>query len=252
MGTTYSIVIPAFNEESRLAATLDQVLAFVQRERWAAEIVVVNDGSTDGTAALVRKYIRANSQMKLVENPGNRGKGFTVRNGMLNASGDIVLFTDADLSAPIEEAPKLIASLREGADIAIGSRWLDPSLQTHRQSVLRQALGRVYNLLMRGILGMNFRDTQCGFKAFTRDAVRKVFPEQKIEGWGFDPEVLYLGQRAGLKIAEVAVRWGHDTGTRIHPFRDGFQMLLDMVSIRWSALRGNYRVAARRAAKVSH
>lgn len=253
MGPTYSIVIPAYNEEHRLAATLDQVIAFVRQQHWPAEIIVVNDGSTDATAELVRKYARANTNLKLVENPGNRGKGFTVRNGMLHASGDILLFTDADLSAPITEAPQLIAALQGGADIAIGSRWLDPSLQTQRQSVLRQVLGRVYNVLMRGILGMAFHDTQCGFKAFTREAARKVFPSQQIEGWGFDPEVLYLATRTGLKVVEVPVRWGHDQGTRIHPFRDGYQMLLDMMSIRWSAVRGEYPTPQhRRAAKVSH
>lgn len=252
MSSTYSIVIPAFNEERRLDRTLEQVIAFVQQERWKAEIVIVNDGSSDATAEIVRRFARSNSNIKLVENPGNRGKGFAVRNGMLNASGDVLLFTDADLSAPIEEAPKLIEALRNGADVAIGSRWLNPSLQTQRQSVLRQVLGRVYNVLMRGILGMKFRDTQCGFKAFTRSAAHKVFPGQTIEGWGFDPEVLYLAKRSGLRVDEVPVRWGHDTGTRIHPFRDGWQMLLDMVSIRWSALRGVYVTPQRsRAAKAS-
>jgi dolichyl-phosphate beta-glucosyltransferase len=251
MGPTYSIVIPAFNEERRLARTLEQVIAFIQEQRWKAEIVVVNDGSSDATAEIARQFARSNSCVKLVENPGNRGKGFAVRNGILNASGDLLLFTDADLSAPITEAPKLVAALQNGADIAIGSRWLDPSLQTQRQSLLRQVLGRVYNVLMRGILGMKFRDTQCGFKAFTRKGARAVFPSQTIEGWGFDPEVLYLGKRLGLRIDEVPVRWGHDEGTRIHPFRDGYQMLLDMVSIRWSAIRGVYAPAGRRAAKLS-
>ncbi|MGH9524892.1 MAG: dolichyl-phosphate beta-glucosyltransferase [Terriglobales bacterium] len=252
MGPTYSIVIPAFNEELRLAKTLDQVIAFLQQQHCKAEIVVVNDGSTDATADIVRQYARSNSSLKLVENPGNRGKGFAVRNGMLNASGDILLFTDADLSAPITEAPKLVAALQRGADVAIGSRWLDPSLQTQRQSVLRQVLGRVYNVVMRGLLGMQFRDTQCGFKAFTRNAAHVVFPAQTIEGWGFDPEILYLARRSGLRVEEVPVRWGHDTGTRIHPFRDGYQMLLDMVSIRWSAMRGVYVLPERgRAARLA-
>lgn len=252
MASTYSIVIPAFNEERRLDRTLDQVIGFVQQQRWKAEVLVVNDGSSDATADIVRRFTRSNSNVKLVENPGNRGKGFAVRNGMLNATGDMLLFTDADLSAPIEEAPKLIEALQNGADIAIGSRWLNSSLQTRRQSILRQVLGRVYNVLMRGILGMKFRDTQCGFKAFTRGAAHIVFPAQTIEGWGFDPEVLYLAKRSGLRIDEVPVRWGHDTGTRIHPLRDGWQMLVDMVSIRWSALRGVYVTTQRsRAAKAS-
>lgn len=246
----YSIVIPAYNEGSRLAGTLDQVTAFISQQRWRAEIVVVNDGSTDNTAELVRRYARQNPVIRLVENPGNRGKGFSVRNGMLNAQGDVLLFTDADLSAPITEAPKLLAALESGADIAIGSRWVDPSLQTHRQTVLRQVLGRVYNLLMRVILGLDFKDTQCGFKAFTRNAARQIFPAQHIERWGFDPELLFLARRSGLKVKEVGVQWGHDSGTRIHPFRDGFQMFMEMLSIRWTDMRGDYQVAAS-AAKLS-
>ena len=248
MDATYSIVIPAYNEGARLGNTLDAVLAFVARQRWRVEIIVVNDGSTDNTAELVREYARRNRVIRLIENPGNRGKGFSVRNGMLNAHGDVLLFTDADLSAPITEAPKLIAAIEAGTDIAIGSRWLDPSLQTHRQSLLRQALGRVYNLLMRVILGLNFKDTQCGFKAFTRKAARLVFPAQHIERWGFDPEVLFVARRYGLRITEVPVRWGHDTGTRIHPIRDGFQMFTEMLSIRRTNMRGGYQIAAGTAA----
>lgn len=251
MDVTYSIVIPAYNEGTRLANTLDAVTAFIAQHRWRAEIVVVNDGSTDNTADLVREYARRNSVIRLVENPGNRGKGFSVRNGMLHAHGDVLLFTDADLSAPISEAPKLMDAIAAGADIAIGSRWLDPSLQTHRQSLLRQFLGRVYNILMRIILGLNFKDTQCGFKAFTRKAARLIFPIQHIERWGFDPEVLFVARRYGMKIAEVPVRWGHDTGTRIHPFRDGFQMFWEMLSIRRSDMRGAYRIVAGKAADAS-
>jgi dolichyl-phosphate beta-glucosyltransferase len=248
---TYSIVIPAYNEGQRLGKTLDQVTAFVAQQHWRAELIVVNDGSTDNTAELVRQFARRNPLIRLIENPGNRGKGFSVRNGMLNAHGDVLLFTDADLSAPISEAPKLLAAIEGGADIAIGSRWLDPSLQTHRQSLLRQVLGRGYNLLMRIILGLNFKDTQCGFKAFTSGAARLIFPLQQIERWGFDPELLFLARRSGLKVKEVAVRWGHDRGTRIHPFSDGLQMFVEMLSIRRSDLRGDYRASARQAAKVS-
>ena len=245
---TYSIIIPAYNEGPRLGETLEQVTAFIAQQHWRAELIVVNDGSTDHTAELVRQFARRNPIVRLIENPGNRGKGFSVRNGMLNAHGDVLLFTDADLSAPISEAPKLLAAIEAGADIAIGSRWLDPSLQTHRQSLLRQVLGRGYNLLMRVILGLDFKDTQCGFKAFTSSAARLIFPAQQIERWGFDPELLFLARRGDLKVKEVAVHWGHDRGTRIHPFTDGMQMFLEMLSIRRSDLRGDYRIAARHAA----
>ena len=251
MQLTYSIVIPAYNEGRRLAGTLDQVTSFIAQQRWRAEIVVVNDGSSDDTADLVRRYARQNPIIRLVDNPGNRGKGFSVRNGMLNAHGDVLLFTDADLSAPISEAPKLLAALEAGADIAIGSRWIDPSLQTHRQSVLRQVLGRVYNVLMRVILGLSFKDTQCGFKAFTRKAARQIFPAQHIERWGFDPELLFLARRSGLKVKEIGVHWGHDSGTRIHPFRDGFKMFMEMLSIRWTDMRGDYSLPSSQAAHTS-
>jgi glycosyltransferase involved in cell wall biosynthesis len=251
MSPSYSIIIPAFNEGRRLGYTLEQVTAFIAQQHWRAEIIVVNDGSTDNTMELIREFANRNTAIRVVNNPGNRGKGFSVRNGMLNAHGDVLLFTDADLSAPISEAPKLLAAIEAGADVAIGSRWLDPSLQTHRQSLLRQVLGRGYNLLMRLILGLNFKDTQCGFKAFRSNAARLIFRAQHIERWGFDPELLFLARRAGLKVKEVPIRWGHDRGTRIHPFSDGLQMFVEMLSIRWSDLRGDYNIPSGQAAKIS-
>lgn len=251
MAITYSIIIPAFNEERRLGSTLEQISAFIAQQHWQAEVIVVNDGSTDKTAELTREFGRRHQVIRLIENPGNRGKGFSVRNGMLNAHGDVLLFTDADLSAPITEAPKLLAAIEAGAEVAFGSRWLDPSLQTHRQTLLRQFLGRGYNILMRIILGLNFTDTQCGFKAFTRRAARLIFPAQRVERWGFDPELLFLARKYGLSAKEVPVRWGHDHGTRMHPFSDGLQMFTEMVSIRSADLRRYYELPAKQAAKVS-
>jgi dolichyl-phosphate beta-glucosyltransferase len=237
----YSIVIPAYNESDRLGPTLERVLAFVGQQAEQAEIVVVNDGSTDQTADLVRNYAkRSGGIIRLLENPENRGKGYSVRNGVLNSAGDIVLFTDADLSAPIEEAVKLIDALNRGADIAIGSRWARSELQTRRQSLLRQALGRVFNGLLQVLLRLKFKDTQCGFKAFRRPAARALFPLQRIEGWGFDPEILFLANRLGFKVAEVPVVWGHDIRTRIQPFGDGGRMVAEMLRIRWYSLTGAY------------
>ena len=146
-------------------------------------------------------------EVRLIENPGNRGKGFGVRNGMLNANGEILLFTDADLSSPIEEASKLFAAIQAGVDVAIGSRWVQPDLQTQRQSLLRQFYGRIFNFALRILLGLKFKDTQCGFKAFTRSAALTVFPRQTIERWGFDAELLYIAQRRGLKVEEIPVVW---------------------------------------------
>jgi len=188
---TYSFVIPAYNESERIRPTLDEVLRYTKEQNWDAEILVVDDGSTDDTAQIVREYGKRHAQVLLVENPGNRGKGYSVRNGMLHARGDISLFTDADLSSPITEAPKLFNAIGQGADLAIGSRWLQTELQTARQPLYRQAFGRIFNLALRLILGLGFADTQCGFKAVRRDAAQLIFPLQKIERWGFDPEILF-------------------------------------------------------------
>jgi dolichyl-phosphate beta-glucosyltransferase len=237
---TYSIVIPAYNEGARLGATLEKVLAYVHAQKWNAEVIVVNDGSRDNTADIVRTCAAKDSTLRLVENPGNRGKGYSVRNGMLSARGQIVLFSDADLSSPIEEAPKLFQALDNGADIAIGSRWLRAETQTQRQPLHRQLFGRIYNLILRLTLGLQFADTQCGFKAFKRPAVEAIFPLQKIERWGFDPEILFLAQKFKFKIQEVPVAWGHSGGTRINPLVDGSRMVMEMFRIRWYDLTGKY------------
>jgi dolichyl-phosphate beta-glucosyltransferase len=237
---TYSIVIPAYNESQRLGATLERVLAYVHLRGWEAEVIVVNDGSRDNTAEIVREFAKNNPILRLVENPGNRGKGYSVRNGILNSRGDIVVFSDADLSSPIEEMPKLLQALAEGADIAIGSRWLRAELQTQRQSLHRQLFGRVFNGLNRIVLGLNFKDTQCGFKAFTRRAAQTILPLQRIERWGFEPEILFLARKFGFRVEEVAVRWGHSGGTRINPFLDGARMFQEMLRVRWYDLTGKY------------
>ena len=239
---TYSIVIPAYNESSRLRPTLDALLLYVHEKKWDVEILVVNDGSSDDTAQVVREYGKAHPEVLLLENPGNRGKGFSVRNGMLHARGDICLFTDADLSSPIEEAQKLLAAINQGADVVIGSRWLKSELQTERQPLYRQAFGRIFNRVLRIVLGMRFVDTQCGIKAFRRNAVQRIFPLQKIERWGFDPEILYLARRASLRVDEVPVAWAHSEGTRLNPVRDGIRMFGEVLRIRWYAMTGAYNV----------
>lgn len=237
---TISIVIPAYNESARLGRTLDRILAFVRRKDWDCEIVVVDDGSKDGTSDIIKQYAERDPIVRLVSNAGNRGKGYSVRNGVLHAGGDVILFTDADLSSPIEEAPKLIQAVDAGADIAIGSRWVRSELQTQRQSLARQALGRLFNGFLRAVLGLNFRDTQCGFKAFRREAAKALFPLQRIEGWGFDPEILFLARKMGFSVAEVPVVWAHDDRTRINPLIDGSQMLADTIRIRLYDIAGKY------------
>ena len=240
MEPIYSIVIPAYNERARLASTLERVLAYVHAESLDAEVIVVNDGSRDNTAEIVRGYAEKDPVLRLVENPGNRGKGYSVRNGVLNSRGRIILFSDADLSSPIEEAPKLFRALEDGADVAIGSRWLKTELQTRKQPLHRQLFGRMFNLALRLVLGLQFADTQCGFKAFKRPAAQRIFPLQKIERWGFDPELLFLARKFGYKTAEIPVQWGHVGEARINPLRDGIRALGEMMQIRWNSITGKY------------
>jgi dolichyl-phosphate beta-glucosyltransferase len=237
---TYSIVIPAYNESQRLGGTLDKVLAYVRSRGWNAEVIVVNDGSHDNTEEIARKFADKDPIVRVVNNPGNRGKGYSVRNGMLRSRGKIVLFSDADLSSPIEEAAKLMAAIDSGADIAIGSRWLREETQTQRQPLYRQLFGRVFNLLLRLSLGLQFKDTQCGFKAFKQRAAQAIFPLQRIERWGFDPEILFLARKFGFTVEEIPVLWGHSGGTRIHPLIDGSRMFMEMLHIRWNDFSGKY------------
>ena len=238
---THTIVIPAYNESERLKESIPRVLEYVNSRDLDAEVIVVNDGSTDDTATIVRQYAAADPRVVLVENPGNRGKGYSVRNGMLNARGAAALFTDADLSSPITEADKLFRALAEGADVAIGSRWLQRELQTERQPLLRQLYGRLFNVGLRIVLGLNYKDTQCGFKAFNRRAIDTVFTRQQVERWGFDPELLYLADTFRLKTVEVPVEWAHDHRSKISPLRDGLRMGMEVLKIRWNGWLGRYR-----------
>jgi len=236
----YSIVIPAFNERARIPATLRSVVDCIRAHGWSAEVIVVNDGSSDETARLVREFSEHSPEVRLLENPSNRGKGYSVRSGILHALGDVVMFTDADLSSPIEEAERLFAAIAQGADIAIGSRWLASSRQTHRQPLYRQFFGRCFNALTRMVMNLPFADTQCGFKAFTRSAAQTVFQLQTIERWGFDPEILFIALKRGYHIQEVPVSWAHDERSRISYLRDGLQMLKELAIVRWNALVGRY------------
>ncbi len=242
--TPISIVLPAYNEEARLPATLAAILSYLDARGWNdAEVLVVNDGSADGTANVAKQFQAKHPQVRLLENPGNRGKGYSVRHGMLEARGEWVLFSDSDLSAPIEELDKLLKAARErGAQVAIGSRALDRSLIAIHQSWFRETAGRIFNLLMRAATGLPFADTQCGFKLFERRAAHEVFRRQIIERWGFDAEVLFVARKLGFKTIEVPVRWSHSEGTKVSMFRDSANMFVDLLRIRWNHLRGLYHV----------
>lgn len=240
METNYSFVFPAYNESERLTTSLPKVLEYIRQRNLSAEVIVVNDGSRDDTADIIRKFALLHPSVQLLENPGNRGKGYSVRNGMLHARGDVILFSDTDLSSPITEADKLFAAINNGADVAIGSRWLQRELQTEPQPLLRQLYGRLFNLGLRLILGLKFHDTQCGFKAFTREAAHVIFTRQRIERWGFDPEILFLADKFKLRTAEVPVEWAHDHRSKINPFRDGLRMGREVLQVRWNEMAGRY------------
>jgi glycosyltransferase involved in cell wall biosynthesis len=234
-----SIVIPSYNEELRLPATLEQIAAFLPSLGGETEILVIDDGSKDRTAEVAESFLNRLPLLRIIPNDTNRGKGFSVRHGMIEARGRNVLFTDADLSAPIEEAPKLLDALKT-YDVAIGSRALDRSLITVHESRFREFAGIIFNAIVRMILRLPFVDTQCGFKAFRREPCRIIFEQQRIERFGFDPELLYLARRHGLRAVEIPVRWGHSPATKVSMFRDSLQMFLDVLIIRWNAIAGRY------------
>jgi len=237
----FSIVIPAYNERRRIGQTLERTLDYIHQQHWNAEVVAVDDGSRDETAQIISGFAAQNPELRLLSNPGNQGKGYAVRNGILSSRGEYLLFTDADLSSPLSEAPKLFAALDAGADVAIGSRWLDPSLQVERQPLKRRIYSRTFNLYLRILLGVPFRDTQCGFKAFKRQAAAGIFPLQRIMRWGFDAEILFIARKLGFKVVEVPVIWGHDERSTIHPLRDGLRMGVEALRVRGNAFQGKYR-----------
>jgi glycosyltransferase involved in cell wall biosynthesis len=241
MPTDLSIIIPAFNEATRLPSTLAKLGRYCAARPERIEIILVDDGSTDATADLLRTppVAAANLAWRTLRNPGNRGKGFSVRHGMLDAEGERLLFTDADLSAPITELRKLEAALDAGADVAIGSRRERTLITTH-QSVFRENAGRVFNAIVRATLGLPYVDTQCGFKLFTRPSAMAIFPLQRIERWGFDPELLFIARRCGYKVKEVPVEWAHAEGAKIRMIADSGRMFADVLQIRANAWRGCY------------
>jgi glycosyltransferase involved in cell wall biosynthesis len=241
-GPSLSIIIPAYNEQTRLPATLQRIIEYMRSTGWSTwEILVVDDGSTDGTAEVAEAAHEVNACVRVLRNPGNRGKGYAVRNGMLHSDLDWRLLTDADLSSPIEELEKLWNAVKDGnAEVAIGSRALDRSLIGVHQPGFRETAGKLFNAVMQIFIGLHIRDTQCGFKLFRSDVAQAVFERQQIERFGFDVEALFVAQRLGYRIAEIPVRWNHVEGSKVGML-NGAQSFLDLAKIRWSQLAGKYR-----------
>jgi len=235
-----SVIVPSFNEEARLPHSLDLIAAYLNSANRSTEVLVVDDGSNDRTAEVAASFTERIANLRVLKNGENRGKGYSVRHGMQEARGEYVLFTDADLSAPIEEADKLLSALQQ-FDIAIGSRALNRDLIDVHESHFREFAGIIFNRIVRIVLWLPFVDTQCGFKAFRRERCRIIFEQQRIERFGFDPELLYLARHHGLKATEIPVRWSHSPATKINMMRDSIQMFVDVFTVRWNSLLGRYR-----------
>src|SRR6266576_3290333 len=230
-----SVAIPAFNEAVRIGDTVAVTIAYLEKESPTSEVIVVNDGSTDSTGEVIRRVAAAPSSVaiRLLENFPNRGKGAAVRTGLSSATKPIGVFFDADLSTPIDELPKIVEPIARGeVDIAFGSRALDRKLIGNRQPWRREQGGRVFNLLVRVATGLPFWVTQCGFNGFRMEAGRPIIEAAKIDGFAFDVELLYLAQRAGLRIREIPVRWNHAEGSKVSFFRDSLRMLREVIALR--------------------
>jgi dolichyl-phosphate beta-glucosyltransferase len=243
MSTPYlSIVIPAYNEENRLPRTLERVLAFLDAWERTAEVIVIDDGSRDATIARAREV--GGERVLVSPNEQNRGKGYSVRRGMLLAKGEYRLMTDADLSTPIEEVDRLLAKAQEGYDVVIASRAVQGANVEIRQPWYRENMGRVFNLFVRTLTGLALKDTQCGFKLFSARSAQEAFGACLLDGFSFDVEALYVANRRGYRIAEIPVTWRNDEATRVGVLRDSSRMFVDLLRIRRNDWAGRY-VSAR-------
>ncbi|MBN1689189.1 MAG: glycosyltransferase family 2 protein [Candidatus Omnitrophica bacterium] len=227
-----SVIIPAFNEEKRIQETLGRIVSFLHEQPYSSEVIVVDDGSTDATVQAARDKLN-DFRHKILETPKNIGKGHAVRWGMLTGEGQYLLFCDADLSTPIEEVNRFMAAHEDGYDIVIASRGLKNSNVEVHQSALRETMGKVFNLCARTLVFRGIHDSQCGFKCFKHEVAKDLFEKQKILGFGFDAEIIYLAQRKGYRIFEAPVTWRNSPNSRVSIILDPIRMFLDLVRIRW-------------------
>lgn len=235
-----SLVIPAYNEEQRLSATLDKIIDYLRAHQDGFEVIVVDDGSSDATSSIVREYMERYPQVSLLSNDKNTGKGFSVKKGVLASRGEYILFSDADLSTPIEEAEKLLRSLKDSCDVAFASRAMPDSQIIRREAWYRDAMGKIFGLLVRNIALPGVRDSQCGFKGFRREVIPALFNLQKLKGFAFDVEILFIARKLGLAMKEVAVRWIDSPKSKVNPMIDSCKMLGELCALRWNDFCGRY------------
>lgn len=224
-----SVIIPAYNEEKRIEASLEKALEYFNKQSYTWELIVVDDGSKDKTVELVNKFPEP---VYCLKQPQNMGKGAAVRRGMLDSKGQYRVFTDADFSTPVYEFPKILKNLEAGYDICIGSRAIDRSMVKEHQPFYREFMGKTFNKIVQTLLFKGIKDTQCGFKGFTESAANSIFSKAKINGFSFDVEILYLAQKAGLKIAQEPVEWYNDDRSKVNPITDATLMFIELFKIR--------------------
>ncbi|HEU4402531.1 MAG TPA: dolichyl-phosphate beta-glucosyltransferase [Candidatus Polarisedimenticolia bacterium] len=245
-----SVVIPAYNEEARIRDSLAGLVTHLAGLQGGAEILVVDDGSTDGTAAIALEFARrpvpSTVVFRILSNGRNRGKGYSIKHGVLSAAGEFLLLTDADLSTPIEELPRLLRPVaEEGYGIAIGSRGMVASRLENRQPPFREMMGVCFNRLVRWVTGLEHQDTQCGFKVMRREEVLPLFRGARVERFAYDVEILYLARKTGVRVIEVPVTWRHAPGSKVNALRDSFDMLKDVLRIVLRDRRGGYGTLGR-------
>jgi dolichyl-phosphate beta-glucosyltransferase len=232
-----SIIIPAYNEEKRIGKTLERILEYLHKRIFDYEIIVVDDGSKDKTIEVVSKF--KDKRIKILKNIKNMGKGYSIKRGMLEATKDYLLFSDSDLSTPIEELDDFIKYILR-YDIIIASRNLKESKIKIKQPKIRQLLGKIFPLFVRLFAIRGIKDTQCGFKLFKKDSAKKIFGKQTIDGFGFDVEILYLAKKYKFKIKEMPVVWVNDMASKVNPFKDSLRMIRDVIKVRINDLTGKY------------